>query len=217
MLREDSPPVAAPSSVSNDEELLLLVDENDRPTGSAPKRVCHDGEGLLHRAFSIFLFRDDGRVLIQQRSAVKRLWPLYWSNACCSHPRVGEDTHAAARRRLFQELGLQAPLHYVYKFRYHARYNDSGSEHELCWVFVGRTNDEPRAHPEEIAAYREIEVDELNAAVARSPETFSPWFLLEWKALCSEHHDRVQALLRSPAALSAGSSAPISASVSCPR
>ncbi len=189
---------AAPASVSNDEERLILVDADDRPTGSASKRLCHDGEGRLHRAFSVFLFRDDGSVLLQQRSSGKRLWPLYWSNACCSHPRLGEETAEAARRRLQQELGLETPLHYVYKFRYQASYGAAGSEHELCWVFVGRTSSAPVVHPEEVAAYRHYAPDELDAAVEETPEIFTPWFLMEWRALRGEYFDRVLDLLCLP-------------------
>jgi isopentenyl-diphosphate delta-isomerase len=203
---------AAPPSVSSDDEPLILVDTEDRPTGSASKRVCHDGDGLLHRAFSIFLFRDDGRVLLQQRSALKRLWPLYWSNACCSHPRLGEETPDAAQRRLRQELGLAAELHYVYKFRYQARYDASGSEHELCWVFVGRVSAEPRIHPDEIGDCREYTAEDLDAAVSRSPETFTPWFLMEWRALRGEYRERVRQLLALPTAVPAPLS-PVSTSV----
>ncbi len=189
---------AASVSVSNDEEPLILVDADDRPTGSASKRLCHDGEGLLHRAFSVFLFRDDGSVLLQQRSSGKRLWPLYWSNACCSHPRLGEETAEAARRRMGQELGLETPLHYVYKFRYQASYGAAGSEHELCWVFVGRTSTVPVVHPEEVAAYRNYAPDELDTAVEETPGIFTPWFLMEWWALRGEYFDRVQDLLCFP-------------------
>ncbi|MCL5799487.1 MAG: isopentenyl-diphosphate Delta-isomerase [Gammaproteobacteria bacterium] len=189
---------AASVSVSNDEEPLILVDVDDRPTGSASKRLCHDGEGLLHRAFSVFLFRDDGSVLLQQRSSGKRLWPLYWSNACCSHPRLGEETAEAARRRMGQELGLETPLHYVYKFRYQASYGAAGSEHELCWVFVGRTSTVPVVHPEEVAAYRNYAPDELDTAVEETPGIFTPWFLMEWWALRGEYFDRVQDLLCFP-------------------
>ena len=76
--------------VSSEDEALILVDTDDTAIGSMSKAECHDGAGILHRAFSVFLFDEHGRLLLQQRAAGKRLWPLYWSNTCCSHPRQGE-------------------------------------------------------------------------------------------------------------------------------
>ena len=90
--------------VSSESEALILVDENDREIGFSSKDSCHDGPGILHRAFSLFIFNTAGELLLQQRSAGKRLWPLYWSNSCCSHPRAGETMELAVNRRLQQEL-----------------------------------------------------------------------------------------------------------------
>ncbi len=125
--------------VSSEDERLILVDSNDRELGTSPKSDCHDGDGVLHRAFSLFVFNADGALLIHQRQADKRLWPLYWSNSCCSHPRAGEDMELAVSRRLEQELGLRANLRFMYKFEYAAAFGDVGSEHELCWVYAGTT------------------------------------------------------------------------------
>ena len=94
--------------VSFDDEKLILVDEHDNIIGYENKDVCHNGDGLLHRAFSIFLFTSNGELLIQQRSQEKRLWGLFWSNTCCSHPRKGETYEQATMRRLQEELGLKA-------------------------------------------------------------------------------------------------------------
>jgi len=96
--------------VSFDDEPLILVDEDDNEVGYRSKGECHEGHGILHRAFSIFLFDKRGRVLLQQRAAGKRLWPLHWSNSCCSHPRRGETMDQALHRRLREELGLEASL-----------------------------------------------------------------------------------------------------------
>src|SRR5579872_2001083 len=89
-----------------DSEALILVDEADREVGHLSKAKCHDGQGVLHRAFSLLIFNDAGELLLQQRSAAKRLWPLYWSNSCCSHPRRAESMDSAIHRRLYEELGL---------------------------------------------------------------------------------------------------------------
>src|SRR5450755_3491655 len=95
-----------------DSDALILVDEADRRLGSLSKEACHEGRGILHRAFSLLIFNGRGELLVQQRAPSKRLWPLYWSNSCCSHPRRGETMEAAIKRRLHEELGLSCPLHF---------------------------------------------------------------------------------------------------------
>ena len=92
--------------VSSEQEELILVDREDNELGFLSKAECHDGAGVLHRAFSLFLFNDEGELLLQQRSGNKRLWPNFWSNSCCSHPRRGESMEVATRRRLRDELNL---------------------------------------------------------------------------------------------------------------
>ena len=123
--------------VSSEDECLILVDLDDIETGVLSKAECHDGEGTLHRAFSLFLFDANGDLLLQQRAPGKRLWPGFWSNSCCSHPRRGESMEIAVARRLQDELHVQATLEYVYKFSYQAKYQDLGSEYELCHVLPG--------------------------------------------------------------------------------
>ena len=92
---------------------------------------------------------------MQQRSADKRLWPLFWSNSCCSHPRRGESMDLAAERRLAEELGLRCDLEFVYRFRYQAAFGELGSENEMCSVFVGHSDDSPSANRTEVAAFNE--------------------------------------------------------------
>src|ERR1700683_2955622 len=101
---------AAANAMSGDTDALILVDGSDRELGFLHKDLCHDGQGILHRAFSLLIFNDKGELLLQQRSAGKRLWPLYWSNSCCSHPRRGEAMEAAIKRRLHEELGLSCTM-----------------------------------------------------------------------------------------------------------
>lgn len=175
--------------VSSEAEQLILVDGDDREQGHLSKAACHDGAGMLHRAFSAFLFNAAGELLLQQRAETKRLWPGYWSNSCCSHPRRGESMATATGRRLSEELNLAADLRFVYKFEYRAPYGELGSEHELCHVFLGRIDDEVRANAEEIAAIRFISADALDAELSEHPERFTPWFKLEWDALTGEHSD----------------------------
>ena len=175
--------------VSDDADLLILVDEDDQPLGTLDKASCHDGEGRLHRAFSAFVFDRDGRLLLQQRAAGKRLWPGYWSNSCCSHPRSGETLDDAARRRVREELGLDCELDSLFSFVYHARFGELGAEHEHCTVYVGRSAGTPAVNEHEISAWRWIEPTTLDAELADDPQgrRFTPWFQIEWARLRSQH------------------------------
>ena len=172
-----------PQVVSFDDESLVLVDADDQIIGHAAKAQAHDGHGLLHRAFSVFLFDDHGQVLLQQRSAQKRLWPLYWSNTCCSHPRGGEGMADAGHRRLREELGVRAQIKFVYKFTYQADFGSLGAEHEMCSVFVGRLKMQPQPNPNEIAAVQCMAPAALDQALANQPQRYTPWLHLEWAAL----------------------------------
>lgn len=175
--------------MSSEAEELILVDSEDREAGFLSKAECHDGGGVLHRAFSVFLFNNDGELLLQQRSESKRLWPGFWSNTCCSHPRKGESMQVATRRRLRDELNIETSLEFVYKFSYQATFGDAGAENELCHVYLGRAGDSvfPNAH--EISGLRYVSSAGLLAEFDDSPERFTPWFKLEWLALLEEHRD----------------------------
>lgn len=174
------------SIVSFDSEPLILVNSDDQEIGQLDKGSCHDGQGILHRAFSVFLFNSKGELLLQQRHPTKRLWGGFWANTCCSHPRAGETLEIATQRRLEEELGLSADLTFVYKFEYHATFGDLGSEHELCHVFVGTTDEQPQVNPTEIAEIRYLSVAELDRELAEHPEQFTPWLKLEWQRLRTE-------------------------------
>ncbi len=177
--------------VSSEDERLILVDEDDNETGFLSKAECHDGEGVLHRAFSIFLFNDDGELLLQQRAPGKRLWPLYWSNTCCSHPREGESVDVAARRRLEDELHTGGDLEFIYKFTYQASFGELGSEHELCHVFLGRVEAPVSPNPTEIQATRFVSATALEDEFASSDVSLTPWFRMEWERLTDEFADRL--------------------------
>jgi len=175
--------------VSSEDESLILVDADDNEVGLMSKADCHDGEGVLHRAFSIFLFNQDGELLLQQRAPEKRLWPMYWANSCCSHPRAGESLEVAAARRLQDELHTSATLESVYSFEYQATFGELGSEHELCHVFLGQIDEKPTANETEIAALRYVSATTLRDALAQQPEQFTPWLRLEWERLSSDFAD----------------------------
>ena len=177
--------------VSSESEALILVDSSDAEVGFLDKAAAHDGDGVLHRAFSLFIFNPEGKLLLQQRAPGKRLWPEFWSNSCCSHPRRGEEMNEAVHRRLEQELGMKASLEYAYKFEYKAPFGDLGTEHELCWVYTGHTDAEPVINTTEIMDWRWIEPSELTDAIARDPESFTPWLKMEWERLNAEFAERL--------------------------
>lgn len=160
-------------------ELLVVVDDQDREVGTLEKRQCHAGDGTLHRAFSVFIFNKKGELLIQQRSEQKPLWPLYWSNSCCSHPRPHETIINAAQRRMQEELGLSCELEYLYKFKYHAQFEDVGSEREICSVFYGYYDGDINPDSNEIFAWRFISPKELSLHMVENPNSYTPWFIME--------------------------------------
>jgi isopentenyl-diphosphate delta-isomerase len=156
---------------------LILVNASDEEVGHANVTTCHQRPAKRHRAVSVFLFNSAGEMLITQRSGFKKTWPLYWSNACCGHPRKGETCEAAAPRRLSEELGVEAPpLSFLFKFEYSAQYNENWEEHEVDWVFAGRCEGPFPADPKEVAGWKFIDVEELRADILRRPEQYTPWF-----------------------------------------
>ncbi|MEM7002492.1 MAG: isopentenyl-diphosphate Delta-isomerase [Pseudomonadota bacterium] len=179
--------------VSDDNEQLILVDSQDQPVGELDKGACHDGDGILHRAFSLFIFNSQGDLLLQQRAASKRLWPNFWANSCCSHPRAGEDLAIATQRRCAEELGFTTPLQYVYKFEYQAKFGNLGSEHELCSVFIGHYTGATNVNQTEIQSIRWIRPDDLDTALTQQGDQFTPWLHLEWQTLRRDYADLLPA------------------------
>lgn len=178
----------------SDADTLILVNSTDAEVGFETKRACHDGDGKLHRAFSVFLFNPAGQVLLHKRAAGKRLWAGYWSNSCCSHPRRGEVADSAAVRRTMEELRIEAVLKYLFKFEYHARFGEAGSEHELCYVYVGRSAQTPSPDPDEIDEWAWLDPAAVDEAIAASPDRYTPWFKMEWRRIRDEHAADIAAL-----------------------
>jgi isopentenyl-diphosphate delta-isomerase len=143
------------AALTIDHESVVLVDEQNRVLGTMPKLTVHQARTPLHRAFSAFIFRaSDKQLLVQQRSAKKRTWPLIWSNSCCGHPVLGESNVDAARRRLHFELGLSPlRLEEVAPYRY-CFTRDGIMENEICPILVGVVESEPVINPDEVQAVR---------------------------------------------------------------
>ena len=154
--------------------------------GTKDKTAAHLGDGVLHRAFSVFVFNARGELLLQKRSAGKLLWPGYWSNTCCSHPRQGELVVPAGERRLKEELGFFCALQEVGKFRYTARYRKIGSERELCSILTGRYSGEAiNLDDDEVESVRWVSLDALARDVKEHPRHYTPWLKIELKKLPS--------------------------------
>jgi isopentenyl-diphosphate Delta-isomerase len=194
---EFDPKIPAVSAGSGaDPEALILVDEADRRVGFLGKAACHEGRGILHRAFSLLIFNEDGDLLIQQRAPSKRLWPLYWSNSCCSHPRGLETLEIATKRRLQEELGIRCPLQYLFKFQYQAQFDATGAENELCSVFIGCTAQTPTINSDEINDWRWASPQALHQELAtQGGRMFTPWFVLEWARIWRDHRPAVLSLV----------------------
>ncbi|WP_433783463.1 isopentenyl-diphosphate Delta-isomerase [Pseudomonas frederiksbergensis] len=157
------------------EELLILVDLNDRKKGCAPKLQAHQ-KGLLHRAFSIFIFDHAGCLLLQQRAFGKYHSQGLWTNTCCGHPRPGERTMAAAKRRLLEEMGMTCSLRKVSTLLYREQVSNQLIEHEFDHVFVGISDCDPIANPEEAHAWQWLQLSQIPERIAAAPETFTIWF-----------------------------------------
>jgi len=163
---------------------VILVNEHDEPIGTAEKLAAHRHDGQLHRAFSIFLFDERGRMLIQRRASEKYHFPSLWTNACCSHPRPGETVDIAARRRLWEELGIRTNLKLLFTFLYSARDPESGLvEREFDHVLAGRIRGESKPNPEEVSAVDLLDFDQLERSCAERPGDYTPWFRLALREL----------------------------------
>ncbi|MDH0673829.1 MULTISPECIES: isopentenyl-diphosphate Delta-isomerase [Empedobacter] len=157
------------------EEFVVLVDQDDQKLGLMEKQQAHVA-GLLHRAFSVFVFNSKGELMIQQRAASKYHSPTLWTNTCCSHPRDNETYEQAAHRRLEEEMGFDCELEYKFNFIYKAHLENDLIEHELDHVFIGTFDEEPKLNPDEVMAYRWVELDDLKKDMEKNPQNYTAWF-----------------------------------------
>jgi isopentenyl-diphosphate delta-isomerase len=159
-------------------EFIILVDEQNREIGLSEKLAAHQ-ENLLHRAFSVFLFREAPKreLLLQQRAMGKYHCPGLWTNTCCSHPNAGENIINAGQRRVFQELGIHAELRDIGWFHYNAHFSNGLSENEIDHVLIGTVDNQIKVvpNPAEILDYRWVTIEELESVLIAEPEKFTPW------------------------------------------
>lgn len=156
-------------------EEVVLVNEQDVAIGRMEKMEAHE-KGLLHRAFSIFIFNSKGEMLLHQRATEKYHSGGLWTNTCCSHPKVNESLQAATNRRLQEEMGLSCIMEKVFQFIYRAELDQGLTEHELDHVFVGISDDEPIPNPHEVASFRYASLEAIDHDLKTQPERFTEWF-----------------------------------------
>lgn len=156
-------------------EFVVLVDENDVVQGTMEKMEAHE-KGLLHRAFSVFIFNKKGEMLLQQRAFSKYHSGGLWTNACCSHPREGESYSDAAHRRLMEEMGFDCELDEAFHFIYKKELDKGLTEHELDHVFIGEYEGEIDFNKDEVNTYQYISKEALLEDLKVHPENYTEWF-----------------------------------------
>lgn len=161
---------------------VILVNTNDEPVGSMEKMEAHR-KGLLHRAFSVFIFNSMGDLLLQQRADDKYHSGGLWTNACCSHPSPGESTRSAAVRRLREEMGFAVPLEEVFSFIYRANFSNGLTEHEFDHVFVGTYDGVVEPDAKEVKSFAFRSPEETDRMIEDNPSMFTTWFVIAWVEL----------------------------------
>lgn len=155
-------------------ELLILVDEDDNEVGTLDKVSVHQ-KGLLHRAFSVFIFNSKGDLLLQQRADEKYHSPGLWSNTCCSHPGKGEELATAVTRRLQEEMGMEVATQFQFSFIYRTEFEDGLKEHEFDHVYFGRTDDLPKPNASEVKDWKYLNLQKLEEEIGSNPQNYTAW------------------------------------------
>ena len=156
-------------------EEVILVNGQDEPVGTMEKMEAHY-QAALHRAFSVFLFNSRGEMLLQQRAKSKYHSGGLWTNACCSHPRPGEETANAANRRLHEEMGISAQLKKIFDFTYKASFDNGLTEHEYDHVFTGNFSGIIKPNKNEVQDYCFKSMEDLEISLQSHPHKYTAWF-----------------------------------------
>lgn len=157
------------------EEQVILVNEKDEQIGLMPKLEAHE-KGVLHRAFSVFVFNSKKEVMLQQRAFEKYHSPGLWTNTCCSHQRDGETSIAAGERRLLEEMGFSVPLTETTSFIYKAPFDNGLTEHELDHILIGSYEGPPNLNPDEVVAWKWMSLEAIKTDIANHPKHYTEWF-----------------------------------------
>ncbi len=173
---------------------VIVVNEQDEWVGTMEKLQAHK-EGILHRAFSVFIFNDNNEMLLQQRSTSKYHSPGLWSNSCCSHPLPGESTMDGAHRRLQEELGFDCALEPLFHLRYRSDVGNDLIENEYDHIYLGQYAGAVVANPAEVSDVRFVAMAELSGWMSSRPEDFTKWFLLAMPELRNRLKDSFRGVL----------------------
>lgn len=171
------------------DQKVILVDICDQQIGIEDKLKAHKNGSKLHRAFSIFIFNKKGETLLQQRAATKYHAPLLWANTCCSHQFPGEETLAAAHRRLMEELGIDCKLKEVFSFIYKAPVGNELTEWEYDHVLFGYTDKNPEINRAEVKACKWITLEKLSEDLRRHPQKYAPWSMIALERVMKEYKE----------------------------
>ena len=159
------------------EEKVVLVDKSGNQIGLMPKLEAHQ-KGILHRAFSIFLFNSENQILLQKRSLIKYHSRGLWTNTCCSHPRDGEDIIDAGKRRLYEEMGIKTELKKEFEFTYNAVLENGLTEHEFDHVLIGNFNGTPILNKDEVEDWKWMSLEEIEKDINENKEDYTVWFVI---------------------------------------
>jgi isopentenyl-diphosphate delta-isomerase len=156
-------------------EEVVLVDKFDNQVGTMEKMMAHE-KGLLHRAFSVFIFNSDNELLIHQRAKIKYHSGGLWTNTCCSHPRPNETVEEAAHRRLEEEMGFDCDVFKAFDFTYFAALDKGLTEHEFDHVFFGKFDGKPKPNPLEVESYKYMTIKAIKEDLVTNPQNYTEWF-----------------------------------------
>ncbi len=159
---------------------VVLVDRDDNVLGTMKKMEAHE-TGILHRAFSIFVFNSKGELLLHQRALSKYHSPGLWTNTCCSHPRLDEDVMENAHQRLVEEMGFDCELTEAFSFLYRADVGQGLTEHEYDHVFIGKYDGEPEINPDEVEDYKYMSMEDLRDDIENHPANYTEWFKIAFE------------------------------------
>lgn len=161
------------------EEKIILVDTNDNEIGLEEKMKAHE-EAKLHRAFSVYVFNSEGKLLLQKREESKYHSGNLWTNTCCSHPRQGETTEEASHRRLQEEMGFDCGIKEIFSFIYKVKLGEKLYEHEYDHVLTGKFDGNPSPNPREVSDWKWVTISELEKDIENNPDSYTYWFKISF-------------------------------------
>ena len=176
-------------------DYLILVDENDNPQGKLENLLVHQ-QGLLHRAFSVYIFNTKGELLLQQRADEKYHSAGLWTNTCCSHPRFGEEVADAIERRLMEEMGMSCTTNFAFNFIYKAIFDNGLTEYEFDHVYVGISDVQPIPEVSEVKNWKYVDLQKLQEDILLHPQQYTEWMKISLPNVISYFNNNLQSAIR---------------------